>query len=104
MDILHSEIKALIDEGIVKHYSERASKGNIGILSAEFQVGDTWFTCQSSVDRPVPGWYGFFEVSGFYDCLDGTLLPEYETNGTAGIEPDEGQTPIEKLKSYAKED
>jgi len=104
MDILHSEIKALIDEGIVTYYAERAHRGTMGILSAEFKVGDTWFTCQSSVDRPVPGWYGFFEVDSFFQCMYGTMLPEYDTGGTTGIEPDEGQTPVEKLKSYAKED
>ena len=103
MDILHSEIKALIDEGIVTDYAERAHKGTMGILSAEFKVGDTWFTCQSSVDRPVPGWYGFFVVNSIFNCMNGTRIPEYKTDGTAGIEPDEGQTPIEKLKSYAKE-
>lgn len=98
MKISHHQLTDLRRAGVIKNYNQRTSNDIDGILVAEFTIGNTDITCQSSVD--IEGWYGFHVIDHWAEFDDGTRVPKYEAGWENQIHPDDGQSPIEKLKSY----
>jgi hypothetical protein len=97
MKVSHHQLTELRNAGVIKNYNQRTSPDLYGILVAEFTIGETDITCQSSVD--MEGWYGFYVITEWKEYGD-VRFPARESDYDQQIESDEGQTPIEKLKSY----
>lgn len=97
MKVSHHQLIELCKAGVIKNYNQRTGSHVCGILIAEFTIGETDITCQSSVD--IEGWYGFYVIFEWKQFGD-VRFPVCEADYDQQIEPNEGQSPIEKLKSY----
>lgn len=98
MKVSHHQLTELRNAGVIKNYNQRTNNEVCGILIATFKIGDTEITCQSSVD--IEGWYGFHEITHWQEYSDGDRIEQYNSGWENQIQPDDGQTPIDKIKSY----